>query len=125
MLLSHLKEVAPEVSKKPSIGKGDSTIISIQKTLNSRYGCNLVVDGITGPKTKSALIKALQTELNRQFNKKLVVDGKWGAKTKAAIVTIKKVQKATLLGFCRLRFTPKDITLDHWIPSLEKVLKQH
>ncbi|USK82903.1 peptidoglycan-binding protein [Peribacillus frigoritolerans] len=90
------KEVAPEVSKKPSIGKGDSTIISIQKTLNSRYGCNLVVDGITGPKTKSALIKALQTELNRQFNKKLVVDGKWGAKTKAAIVTIKKGAKGNL-----------------------------
>lgn len=43
------KEVAPEVSKKPSKGKGDITVISIQKPLNSRYRCNLIVDGIPGP----------------------------------------------------------------------------
>ncbi|MGE7185753.1 peptidoglycan-binding domain-containing protein [Peribacillus sp. NPDC006672] len=54
------------------------------------------MDGYNGPKTKSALIKALQTELNKQFNKKLVVDGKWGAKTKAAIVTFQKGAKGNL-----------------------------
>ncbi|MFJ7756333.1 peptidoglycan-binding protein [Peribacillus muralis] len=90
------KEVAPEINNKPSKGKGDITIISIQKTLNSRYRCNLSEDGIPGPKTKSALIKALQTELNKQYNRKLVVDGKWGAKTKAAIVTVQKGAKGNL-----------------------------
>jgi peptidoglycan L-alanyl-D-glutamate endopeptidase CwlK len=90
------KEVAPNVSKDPSKNKGDSIVVSIQKTLNNRYGFNLIVDGIPGPKTKSSLIKALQTELNKQFNKKLVVDGKWGAKTKAAIVTVEKGAKGNL-----------------------------
>ncbi|MGE6611859.1 peptidoglycan-binding protein [Peribacillus sp. NPDC076916] len=89
-------EVASEITKEPSKNKGDETIRSIQKTLNSRYDANLVVDGINGPKTQSALIKALQTELNKQFNKKLVVDGKWGAKTKAAIVTVQKGAKGNL-----------------------------
>ncbi|KWW17961.1 hypothetical protein AS888_20840 [Peribacillus simplex] len=90
--------VQPDKNKedaKPSVS-GDETIRSIQKTLNSRYATGLVVDGIKGSKTKTALIKALQTELNKQFNKKLVVDGKWGAKTKAAIVTLEKGAKGNL-----------------------------
>ncbi|MFD9626963.1 peptidoglycan-binding protein [Peribacillus muralis] len=90
------KEVAPEVSEEPTKGKGDNVVVTIQKTLNIRYGCKLIVDGIPGPKTKSALIIALQTELNKQFNKKLVVDGKWGAKTKAAVVTVQKGAKGNL-----------------------------
>ncbi|WP_434169643.1 M15 family metallopeptidase [Peribacillus frigoritolerans] len=87
------KEGALNVSKDPSKNKGDSIVVSIQKTLKNRYGFNLIVDGIPGPKTKSALIKALQIELNKQFNKKLVVDGMWGPKSKAAAVTIKKGAK--------------------------------
>nr|WP_245402777.1 M15 family metallopeptidase [Peribacillus muralis] len=74
----------------PKTNKENSQIISIQKTVNSRYKTNLVVDGMYGPKTRSALIKGLQTELNKQFDTKLAVDGKWGPKTKTAIVTIKK-----------------------------------
>ncbi|MFE4238809.1 peptidoglycan-binding protein [Peribacillus butanolivorans] len=74
----------------------DETIRSIHKTLNGRYKAGLFVDGFNGPKTQTALIKALQTELNMQFNKKLVIDGKWGAKTKAAIVTVKKGAKGNL-----------------------------
>ncbi|MGW8428836.1 peptidoglycan-binding protein [Peribacillus simplex] len=90
------KEVAPNISKDRSKNKGDSIVVSIQKTLNNRYGCHLIVDGIPGPKTKSALIKALQIEHNKQFNKKIIVDGKWGAKTKAAIVTVKKGAKGNI-----------------------------
>lgn len=54
------------------------------------------MDDIPGPKTKSALIKALQIELNNQYNKKLVMDGKWGPKTRAAIVNVKKGAKGNL-----------------------------
>lgn len=79
-----------EKMEMPKTSKGDSHIISIQKTLNSRYKTNIEGDGFYGPKTRSALIKGLQTELNKQYNKKLVVDGKWGPKTKTAAVTIKK-----------------------------------
>ncbi|MEA3576916.1 peptidoglycan-binding domain-containing protein [Peribacillus castrilensis] len=89
-------EVASEVTKEPSKDKGDETIKYIQKTLNSRYDANLVVDGINGPKTQTALIKALQTELNKQYNKNLVVDGKWGPKTRAAIVTVQKSAKGNI-----------------------------
>ncbi|WP_375090044.1 peptidoglycan-binding protein [Peribacillus sp. RS7] len=74
----------------PKTSKGDTYIISIQNTLNSRYKAAISVDGFYGPETRSALIKAIQTELNKQFNKKLAVDGKWGPKTKTAIVTVKK-----------------------------------
>ncbi|MFF2459722.1 peptidoglycan-binding protein, partial [Peribacillus simplex] len=96
---------AKDVSEKPDnnikedtkpTSSGDSVIVSIQKTLNSRYKAGLSVNGIKGPKTKTALIKGLQTELNKQFNKKLVVDGKWGSKTKAAIVTVKKGTKGNI-----------------------------
>lgn len=84
-----------QAGKKPHItspktSKGDGHIISIQKTINSRYKTSIAVDGVYGPKTRSALIKGLQAELNKQFNKKLVVDGKWGPKTKTAVVTIKR-----------------------------------
>ncbi|WP_072272750.1 peptidoglycan-binding protein [Peribacillus simplex] len=89
-------EVASEVTKEPSKDKGDETIKYIQKTLNSRYDANLVVDGFNGPKTQTALIKALQTELNKQYNKNLVVDGKWGPKTRAAIVTVQKSAKGNI-----------------------------
>ncbi|CAH0284243.1 Peptidoglycan L-alanyl-D-glutamate endopeptidase CwlK [Peribacillus simplex] len=79
-----------EKMEMPKTSKGDSQIISIQNTLNSRYKTAIEGDGFYGPKTRSALIKGLQTELNKQFNKRLVVDGKWGPRTKTAIVTIKK-----------------------------------
>lgn len=90
--------VQPDDTKEetePS-NSGDEVIKSIQKTLNSRYKADLIVDGFNGPKTKKALIKALQSELNKQFNKGLVVDGKWGAKTKVAIVTVQKGAKGNL-----------------------------
>ncbi|WP_249596564.1 peptidoglycan-binding protein [Peribacillus frigoritolerans] len=90
------KEVAPEVTKLPPKNIEDSVVVSIQKTLNNRYGCNLIEDGIPGRKTKSALIKALQLELNKQYNKKLVVDGVWRSKTKGAIVTVQKGAKGNL-----------------------------
>lgn len=67
-----LKMVASEVTKAPSKNKGVSIVVSIQKTLNNRYGFNQIVDGIPGPKTKSALIKALRIKLNEQFKKSLL-----------------------------------------------------
>lgn len=86
---------AKDVIVKPDTSSNE-TNRSIQKTLNSRYKAGLIVDRFNGPKTKSALIKALQTELNKQFNKKLVVDGKWGTKTKAVVVTVQKGAKGNL-----------------------------
>ncbi|WP_260320116.1 MULTISPECIES: peptidoglycan-binding protein [Peribacillus] len=92
-----LTHIQLQAGKKPHLtnlfkttkgSKGDSQIISIQETVNSRYKTNLAVDGFFGPKTRSALLKGVQTELNKQYNHRLAVDGKWGPKTKAAMVTL-------------------------------------
>src|SRR5690606_15838338 len=68
---------APKPSK-PKKSSGNKTIREIQSTLNSRYSAGLVVDGLFGPKTKKALVKAYQTELNKQFKRGLAVDGIFG-----------------------------------------------
>ncbi|MCV9884692.1 peptidoglycan-binding protein [Metabacillus halosaccharovorans] len=80
---------------KPSYS-GNSYIIKFQFWLNDEYKAGLVVDGVYGPKTKAAALKALQTELNRQFGAKLAVDGKWGPKTKSAVRTVRKGAKGNI-----------------------------
>ena len=65
-------------------------IADIQRTLNSRYGLNIVIDNIAGNQTKKATITGLQKELNKQYNKGVVVDGIFGNQTKSACVTLKK-----------------------------------
>src|SRR5574344_28295 len=67
----------------------DNSIASIQSTLNSRYGVNIVVDGIYGKQTRQALVKGLQMELNRQRNAGLVVDGIFGNNTYNACINVK------------------------------------
>ena len=75
----------PLVPPAPPTTGGNTTIKNIQSTLNARYNTGLVVDGISGAKTKSAMVKGLQTELNKQYAAGLIVDGVFGAKTRAAI----------------------------------------
>ena len=83
-------EVTPQPTPTPApTPSGDSTIKSIQSTLNSRYNTGLAVDGIFGSKTKKAMVKGLQIELNSQCGAKLVVDGIFGSKTKKACPVLK------------------------------------
>ena len=82
-----IMEVFPLTPTPPFFG--DPVVRQIQTTLNQRYGANLVVDGIFGRATKSAIVAGLQTELNRQFGRNLVVDGVWGPATRAAAVTVR------------------------------------
>ncbi|MGG0718658.1 peptidoglycan-binding protein [Robertmurraya massiliosenegalensis] len=86
-------EVKGEVIKNPKI----NYIGKFQEWLNKVYKAGLVVDGIYGPKTKKAAIKALQTELNKQFNARLVVDGIWGPKTRAAVQSIRKGARGNIV----------------------------
>lgn len=60
------------------------TVIGIQQRLNAQYGANLVADGIWGPASNKAMIRAFQTELNRMYNAGLTVDGVWGPRTRDA-----------------------------------------
>lgn len=102
------------IPSSTSTNKGNATIRAVQDTLNKRYGFNLIVDGIPGPKTDTALTKALQVELNKQYKAGLVVDGKMGPKTKAACPTIQKGTKGNLTYILQaklyiLGFDPKGI----------------
>ena len=93
---------------------GVAEIKQIQKSLNDKYSVGLVVDGIYGSNTRTAVIKGLQTELNKQFNAKLVVDGKWGAQTQSKIVTLKQKDKGniTYLLQSALYFRDYKLTVD-------------
>ncbi|MCL2062695.1 MAG: N-acetylmuramoyl-L-alanine amidase [Firmicutes bacterium] len=75
---------APVPPPTPSPEEYRARVRDIQTTLNSRYGANLVVDGIWGPLSNRALIRAFQIELNRMFNAGLATDGIWGPRTRAA-----------------------------------------
>lgn len=83
-------------SGNTSNNTGNATIKSIQKTLNNRYGFNLVIDGIAKEKTFEAFRKALQIELNKQFKAGLIVDGIIGSKTEAKLPNIKKGTKGNI-----------------------------
>ena len=74
-------------SASPSSSSGSSAIKAVQRWLNGFVSVNLVVDGIYGPKTKKALVKAWQRVVGT------VQDGIWGPKTKAATPVLKKGSK--------------------------------
>lgn len=82
---------SPAAPAAPSdSAESQSAAAQFQSWLNSGYSAGLTVDGLWGPKTQKAAIRALQTELNAQFSKGLSVDGIWGAKTRAACVNVKQ-----------------------------------
>lgn len=90
---SAAQPVAPAAEPETPAGNSagtDSPGRQFQSWLNANYATGLTVDGLWGPKTRAAAIRALQTELNAQFSKGLVVDGVWGSKTKAACVNVKQ-----------------------------------
>lgn len=78
----------PYSEDEESYAEDGSSISSVQSWLNNNYNTGLDVDGIYGPRTKAALVKALQTELNRQFGAGLAVDGIYGNMTAAASVCL-------------------------------------
>jgi len=87
----------PEIVPPPPPGDYTANVRYIQSTLNSRYGQNLVVDGIWGPLSYRSLLRAFQMELNRQFNAGLTVDGVWGPRTRAATPTLRQGARSNLV----------------------------
>lgn len=74
-----------------------TTIANIQTTLNARYGSGLNVDGIWGPLSQRALIRALQMELNMTYGAGLTTDGIFGPRTKAAIRSLVQGDRGSLV----------------------------
>lgn len=56
-----------------------------QQALNTYFGANIAADGVFGPQTRTAIIRALQKTLNEEYDKNLAVDGVLGPQTIAAI----------------------------------------
>lgn len=79
-----------KVEKAEAKAEGNALIKMGQAWLSSQYGLAIAEDGLYGPKTKAATVKALQHELNMQFGKGLSVDGIFGPKTKAACVNVRE-----------------------------------
>lgn len=63
----------------PVVNTRIDTVKEVQQWLNKTYNSGLSIDNDYGPKTKTALVKALQKELG------VAVDGDYGPKTNAAV----------------------------------------
>lgn len=70
--------------------KGKQEIKEVQLWHNRRFGTACDVDGIFGPKTKSAIVCSLQSYLNSAYNSDLELDGMMGEKTKCQCRVLKK-----------------------------------
>jgi len=82
-------------------------IREIQRRLNSQYGQTLAVDGIAGPLTRRALVRAYQTELNRMFNAGLNVDGIFGPMTRAATRLVRRGDRGNLVWVLQAALTAR------------------
>lgn len=105
-----------DVEEKPVTTQTTATgkIATIQNTLNSRYGVNIVVDNIAGNQTKKALVTGLQKELNLQYKKGIVVDGIFGSQTKNACISLRKGAQGNITWImqARLACLGYNITVD-------------
>ncbi|MDY3373291.1 MAG: peptidoglycan-binding protein [Terrisporobacter othiniensis] len=98
------------ISKEQS-NEGKYTVRYLQTTLNNVYKCNLLVDGIYGKSTKSAVKKYylkigcrgdhvvwLQKALINRGHR-VEVDGSFGSKTKAAVIAYQKSRGLSADGY--------------------------
>ena len=68
-----------------------------QQWLNAYFGTGISADGLWGPRTRQAAIRALQMELNHADGAGLTPDGLWGPKTQAALVSVGSGDKGYLV----------------------------
>lgn len=68
-----------------------------QQWLNAYFGTGINVDGLWGPRTRQAAIRALQMELNHAYGAGLIPDGLLGPKTRSALVSVGPGDKGYLV----------------------------
>ncbi|MBC1501078.1 hypothetical protein HB943_10730 [Listeria weihenstephanensis] len=71
------------VSTSGTVTPSSGPIQTVQTWLNQTYNSKLLVDGVAGSLTKTAIVKGVQTELNNTYNARLVVDGSFGSLSKS------------------------------------------
>lgn len=91
-----IQDIVNRIKPNPKLKLTGKTA-SIQRWLNSYLMNQITVDDLYGPNTHQALVKVYQYELNRQFNRDLVVDGVSGPKTDIAAVSIHKGARGPLM----------------------------
>lgn len=74
-----------EVNKTPSTPSANTVIKNGQIHANNFCGTKIVTDGMFGSETKKAAVKVLQTAMNLDYKSNLVVDGIWGNKSESAL----------------------------------------
>ena len=103
----------PTPPAPPTVTPSRETVREIQSTLNSHYSAGLSTDGIAGPLTKRALMRAFQMQLNSQ-GANLSVDGHWGPATRAAAKTISRGDRGNLVWILQaaLNLHGANLTMD-------------
>lgn len=76
---SALPLTSPSAAPDAKVNALKANIRSVQAWLNARYKTGLAADGIFGPKTRAALLKAFQKETGC-----VRIDGLWGSESKTA-----------------------------------------
>ncbi|MBO5182814.1 MAG: N-acetylmuramoyl-L-alanine amidase [Bacilli bacterium] len=118
-LQSKLSYIADEVNKKLE-NSDDRTppvegiTATIQNTLNSRYGYNIVVDNIYGPDTHKHMVKALQHEFNIQLGSKIAEDGIFGPRTKSSCPVLRSGMKGNITWLVQSMLVIKGYKLDKY-----------
>lgn len=107
----------PAVTKPTAVTTQPEKAMStkeIQKFLVDTYGMKIVIDGIWGPASKTAMVKCVQTAINRNHGGHLVVDGIFGYASKKTMPILKAgtssplvalVQMCLMLSGCALSAT--------------------
>ena len=93
--ITTLPPATPGPALPPIVGP-DNTIRQIQQTLNRVYGQTLNVDGLAGPLTRRALIRAFQMELNSR-GANITVDGIFGPTTRARTPLVRRGDRGNLV----------------------------
>lgn len=74
----------------PSAGSSSALVKEAQRSLNMNFGSDILIDGLFGPLTRAAAVRALQIVINRQCGVYVEVDGVFGPETMAAIPEIRE-----------------------------------
>ncbi|MDR1939982.1 MAG: N-acetylmuramoyl-L-alanine amidase [Clostridiales bacterium] len=104
-----------------------ATATAIQRGLNNTYNAGLTVDGIYGPRTRTALVRALQIELNETGNAGLTVDGIFGQRTKSAIPALRRGARSNLVYILQalLFFKGYNLSVDGvYGPATEGIVRE-
>jgi len=86
----------PHPTPRSPIGR-DEGVLSIQRRLNRDFGQMLAEDGLLGPLTRRALVRAYQIQLNNEFGAGLATDGTFGPLTRAATRLVRQGDRGNLV----------------------------